>query len=42
VEQITRKAVVATDEEIETNARSRSARLRVCERTAAPNLPMRR
>jgi 16S rRNA (cytosine1402-N4)-methyltransferase len=36
---ITKKAVVATDEEIERNPRSRSARLRVCERTAAPNVP---
>jgi 16S rRNA (cytosine1402-N4)-methyltransferase len=36
---ITKKAVVATDAEIERNPRSRSARLRVCERTAAPNVP---
>ncbi len=36
---ITRKAVVAGDEEIARNARARSARLRVCERTAAPNVP---
>lgn len=36
---VTRKAVVATDEEIARNPRARSARLRVCERTAAPNVP---
>lgn len=39
---ITKKAVFATDEEIERNPRARSARLRVCERTAAPNVPARR
>ena len=38
-ELISRKAIVATDEEIARNPRSRSARLRVCERTAAPNVP---
>jgi len=38
-ELITRKAVFATEQEIERNPRSRSARLRVCERTAAPNVP---
>ena len=38
-ELISRKAIVATDEEIASNPRSRSARLRVCERTAAPHLP---
>ncbi len=38
-ELITRKSVVAGDEEIARNPRSRSARLRVCERTAAPNVP---
>lgn len=36
---VTRKAVVASDDEIARNPRSRSARLRVCERTTAPNLP---
>ncbi|MCW5801297.1 MAG: 16S rRNA (cytosine(1402)-N(4))-methyltransferase RsmH [Deltaproteobacteria bacterium] len=36
---VTRKAVFATDEEIERNPRARSARLRACERTAAPNVP---
>ncbi len=41
VDLLTKKAVVATDEEIEINPRSRSARLRVCERTAAPNMPAR-
>ena len=38
-ELVTRKAVVASEAEIAANARSRSARLRVCERTAAPNVP---
>lgn len=38
-EPITRKAVVAGDDEIARNPRARSARLRVCERTAAPNQP---
>jgi 16S rRNA (cytosine1402-N4)-methyltransferase len=38
-ELVTRKAVVASDDEIARNPRARSARLRVCERTAAPNLP---
>jgi 16S rRNA (cytosine1402-N4)-methyltransferase len=38
-ELITRKAVVAGDEEIARNPRARSVRLRVCERTAAPNVP---
>jgi len=38
-ELITRKAVVAGDDEIAINPRARSARLRVCERTAAPNVP---
>ncbi len=38
-ELVTRKAGVAGDDEIQRNARARSARLRVCERTAAPNVP---
>ena len=38
-ELVTRKAVVATDEETARNPRARSARLRVCERTSAPNVP---
>jgi len=38
-ELISRKAIVADDEEIRGNPRSRSARLRICERTAAPNVP---
>ncbi len=42
VEAITRKAVIATDEEIAVNPRSRSAKLRVCERTSAPNVPAKR
>ncbi len=42
VEAITRKAVVATEEEIAVNPRSRSAKLRVCERTSAPNVPAKR
>ncbi len=39
---LTRKAVFASDAEIERNPRSRSARLRVCERTDAPNVPAKR
>lgn len=38
-ELVTRKAIVASDAEIAANPRARSARLRVCERTSAPNLP---
>jgi 16S rRNA (cytosine1402-N4)-methyltransferase len=38
-ELVTRKAIGAGDAEIATNPRARSARLRVCERTSAPNLP---
>ncbi len=38
-ELITRKAVFASEAEIERNPRARSARLRVCERTTAPNVP---
>jgi len=41
-ELVARKAVVAGDAEIATNPRARSARLRVCERTAAPNVPAHR
>ncbi|MBV8760474.1 MAG: 16S rRNA (cytosine(1402)-N(4))-methyltransferase RsmH [Deltaproteobacteria bacterium] len=40
VEILTKKAVFATDDEIARNPRSRSARLRACRRTEAPNLPM--
>lgn len=36
---ITKKAVFADDAEIARNPRARSARLRVCERTTAPNVP---
>jgi len=36
---ITKKAMFATDDEIARNPRARSARLRVCERTPAPNVP---
>jgi len=42
VEMLTRKAVFATDDEVERNPRARSARLRACMRTAAPNVPARR
>jgi 16S rRNA (cytosine1402-N4)-methyltransferase len=41
-ELVARKAIVAGDAEIAANPRARSARLRVCERTAAPNLPAQR
>jgi 16S rRNA (cytosine1402-N4)-methyltransferase len=37
-ELVTRKGIVASDAEIERNPRARSARLRVCERTSAPNV----
>lgn len=37
-ELISRKAIVASDAEIEANPRARSARLRVCERTGAPDV----
>jgi 16S rRNA (cytosine1402-N4)-methyltransferase len=36
---ITRKAIVASDPEIAANPRARSARLRACARTTAPNVP---
>jgi 16S rRNA (cytosine1402-N4)-methyltransferase len=42
VEVLTRKAVFATDDEVERNPRARSARLRACMRTSAPNVPARR
>ena len=38
-ELVSRKAIVASDDEIAANPRSRSARLRICERTEAPNVP---
>jgi 16S rRNA (cytosine1402-N4)-methyltransferase len=38
-ELVTRKPIFASEEEIARNPRARSARLRVCERTAAPNVP---
>jgi 16S rRNA (cytosine1402-N4)-methyltransferase len=38
-ELVTRKPIFASDDEIARNPRARSARLRVCERTAAPNVP---
>jgi len=41
-ELISRKAIVAGDPEIAANPRARSARLRVCERTTAPNVPAHR
>jgi 16S rRNA (cytosine1402-N4)-methyltransferase len=36
---VTKKAVFASDAEVERNPRSRSARLRACERTTAPDVP---
>jgi 16S rRNA (cytosine1402-N4)-methyltransferase len=39
VELITKKPIVAGDAEIARNPRARSAKLRICERTTAPNLP---
>jgi len=39
VEVVSRKPIVATDDEIARNPRSRSAKLRGCVRTTAPNLP---
>ncbi len=39
VEPITKKAVFASDAEVERNPRSRSARLRAVRRTSAPNVP---
>ena len=39
---LTRKAVFADDDETDDNPRARSARLRACERTDAPNLPAHR
>jgi len=42
VELLTRKAVFATDDEVERNPRARSARLRACMRTSAANAPARK
>ena len=38
-EPVTRKAIVAADDELARNPRARSARLRACERTGAPAVP---
>ena len=38
-EIITRKAVFASEDEVARNPRARSARMRACRRTAAPNVP---
>jgi 16S rRNA (cytosine1402-N4)-methyltransferase len=41
-EVITRKAVFASDDEVARNPRARSARMRACRRTSAPNVPAQR
>lgn len=41
VEVLAKKPIVASEAEVAENPRARSAKLRVCERTAAPNVPAR-
>jgi 16S rRNA (cytosine1402-N4)-methyltransferase len=41
-EPLTKKPIIAADDEVERNPRARSAKLRGCRRTSAPNVPAKR